>query len=238
MLLAISGVFAVVASLQRWGCRIGVFGDANSECWGREDHLYDYINPSDPRVPVGADPAWLPLGSAAELHGVGMLVFAVAVLLLPWVLAGRWPGWKLTIAALVVSAGVAVAALPTLLSGLEGEPVSLPNMWLPQVVLVFGLPALLIVSALRAAPSPGRVGKARWTVVICLAVANNMMVTYLMAMVIFMYSSYDSNPWAETIGGALLIGASIAVWLIHHHDDAPETDTPDGATPATMTSVS
>jgi hypothetical protein len=230
-LLAVSGVFTVAASAQRWwpACRIGAF-DSN-RCPELQDHLYDYINPSDPERPVDGNAAWVPLGSAAELHGVGMLVLAVAVLLLPWVLAGRWPGWKLTIAALVVSAGVAVAALPTLLSGLEGEAVSLPHMWLPQVLLVLGIPALLIVSAMRATPGPRRVEMARWTVVLCLAVANNMMVTYLMAMVILMYGSYDTTPWTEAIGGVLLIGASIALWLSNHHSDAPHVDAAAGSTP-------
>ena len=214
-LLAVSGVVTVVASLQRWGCRIGVFPAANNECGMREDHLYEYVNP-------GVSP--VPLASAAELHGAGMLILAVAVLVLPWVLAGRWPGWMLTIAAVVVAAGVAASALPTLLSGLEREAVSLPNLWLPGILLLLGLPALLIVSAWRATPGPRRVQTARWTTVTCLSVANNMGITYFMSMVIFMYSSWDMNPWTETIGGVLLVGAAVCLWLTVQRDNASDAD--------------
>jgi hypothetical protein len=206
MLLAVSGVLTVVASLQRWGCRIGEFPYANDECWMREDGLYVYVHPSVEPVP---------LASAAEHHGVGMLVLAVAVLLFPWVLAGRWPGWMLTIASPVVAAGVAASALPTFLSSLEGEAVSLPDMWLAEVLLLLGLPALLIASAVQAAPGPRRAGVARWAAVFCLSVAPNM---------IFMYSSWDMNPWTETIGGVLLIAGSACLWLTVQRDQASGTD--------------
>jgi hypothetical protein len=59
-----------------------------------------------------------------------------------------------------------------------------------------------------------------------------------MAMAIFMYSSYDTTPWTEAISGGLVICASIVLWLTHHHDDAPDTDTADDATPAPMTRAS
>jgi hypothetical protein len=112
--------------VQRWGCRIGEFPYANDECWMREDGLYVYVHPSVEPVP---------LASAAEHHEVGMLVLAVAVLLFPWVLTGRWPG-DADHRVPVVAAGVAASALPTFLSSLEGEAVSLPDMWLAEVLLL------------------------------------------------------------------------------------------------------
>ena len=151
---------------------------------------------------------------AAELHGTGMLLFAVAVLLLPGVLNGRWPGRMLTLAAIVVSTGVALAGLSTLLSGLEGAVVSLPAMWLPAVLYLLGLPALLIISVARASTAPRRVRLARWAVVMCLVVANNELILHLMvAPLILMYSSYDTTPWAEAVGGVILIATSVFLWL-------------------------
>jgi hypothetical protein len=175
---------------------------------------------------------------AAELHGIGLLVLAVAVLLLPAILRGRPAGRLLTLAAVVVSAGVAVTALPVLLSSLEGEAVSLPRPWVPGILLcVLGVPALLATSAALATPAPPRAWRARWTVILCVILVNNPGFLYSVAPLVFLYSSHDANPWVEAIGGVLLIGASILVWLTHQHDDAPDTDTPDGATPATMTSA-
>lgn len=150
-----------------------------------------------------------------------MLLLAVTVLLLPGVLYGRRPGRVLTLAAIVVSAGVAVAALPTLLSGIEGEVVSLRSMWLPGVLYLLGLPALLIVWAARATPAPRRVWLARWAVVIWLIVANNLLILHLMvAPAILMYSSHDTTPWAEAVGGVLLVGASVFLWLTVHRNPA------------------
>jgi hypothetical protein len=159
---------------------------------------------------------------AAELHGSGMLVLAVAVLLIPGVLTGRRPDWILTIAAIVVFAAVAGIALPTLLSGLAGEVVSLPHMWLPAILYLIGLPVLLIVSGARAAPASSRVSLARFATVLLLIVANNVIILHLMVVpAILMYSSYDTTPWAEAVGGVFLIAAAVAIWLTSSRDPVP-----------------
>jgi len=210
-LLAISGVLTFAGSAQRWwpACRVGAFD--SGRCPELQDSAYDYVAPSSPESLIG---------TAAELHGTGMLLLAVAVLLLPGLLNGRQPSRTLTFAATVMSAAVAFAALPTLISGLEGEVVSLPLMWLPWVLYLLGLPALLIVSAAGAAPAPGRVWLARWAVVNCLVVASNPLIQFFVAPAIFLYTSHDTTPWTEAIGGVLLIGASVFLWLTLHRDHA------------------
>jgi hypothetical protein len=43
-------------------------------------------------------------------------------------------------------------------------------------------------------------------------------------MMIFMYSSWDTNPWTETIGGVLLIAGSAGLWLTAQRDKASDTE--------------
>ena len=100
---------------------------------------------------------------------------------------------------------------------------------------MLGLPALLIISAMRATPGPPRVEVARWAVVVSLIAANNVVITMSLAMAILMYSGYDAIPWAEGVGGVLLIGASIVLWLTVDRAPAPDADTADGQTPASVT---
>jgi hypothetical protein len=64
---------------------------------------YDYI-----LLTEGSE--WEPVGVAAGLHGVAMMLLAVAVLLLPGILLGRRPGLVLSISAVVVAVATAVVA--------------------------------------------------------------------------------------------------------------------------------
>jgi hypothetical protein len=216
-LLTLSGVLTVAASAQRWwpACRIGAFD--SGRCPERQDHAYDYSAPGDP---------WVQVGHAAELHGAGVLILAAAVLLLPWVLAGHRPSRNMTLTAIAVSAGVAVWGLVILISGLKGEGIWLPSMWLPALLWMIGLPVLSLVSAASTTPAPPRVTVARWAVVICLIVATMPLISeYMVAPAIFSYSSYDTTPWAEAVDGSLLIGASVFLLLTLHRAPTPDTDT-------------
>jgi hypothetical protein len=107
-------------------------------------------------------------------------------------------------------------------------------MWLSEVVWVLyllGLPALLIASAVRAVGlGPPRVEVARLAVMFCLIAANNGAITIVLAMAVLMYSPYDAMPWAEGVGGVLLIVASI-LWLTVHRAPAPDADTAVASAP-------
>ena len=78
-----AGALMFAASWQRWaGACTGPSGSARA-CEVREDHLYDFLPPLEP---------WEPTGSAAELGGLSLLVFALVLPLLPWALTARRPG--------------------------------------------------------------------------------------------------------------------------------------------------
>jgi hypothetical protein len=88
---------------------------------------------------------------------------------------------------------------------------------------MFGLPALLIGSALQATPGPTRVERARWAVVICL-IAEAWGFAHVLAMAIFMFSPHDAIPWAEAVGGGVLIVAAACLWLTVQRDKASDTE--------------
>lgn len=62
-----SAVLQLMASLQRW---VVFRSSLTPEDRSAEDHLYDYTWPSAP---------WTPIGTAAELFGVGTLILAPGV---------------------------------------------------------------------------------------------------------------------------------------------------------------
>lgn len=207
-LLALSGVLTVAASAQRWwpACAVGDFD--TGDCVGLQDHAYDYVVPSDP---------WVPVGAAAQLHGVAMLLLAGAVLLLPGLLSGRRLGRGFVITTVVVSVGIAAMAVQTLLSGFAGQVVAVPGLWLPGLVWVFGWPALMVASAASAEDAPPRVKVGRWAVVGCVLVGNPF-AQFLIVPLLLAYASHDMTPWAEAVGGVILIGAAGLVWLTAHRD--------------------
>ena len=213
-LLAASGVLAIAGSAQRWwpACQIGAFD--SGECWGLQDDAYDYTYPSS---------SWTPVGMAAELHGIGMLLLAVAVLLLPGILLGRRPGLVLSISAVVVAVATAVVAAAQWRSGFEGQVVPVPGSGVAVTLSWLGLPALVIALAVSTVlhpplvSPPQRVWTGRLVVMACL-VANNPIFHFVAASILVGYTSYDTNPWSEAVGGLLLVVASRFLWLANYRD--------------------
>src|SRR5688572_7641692 len=74
-LLVCAGALCVAAAAQRWwpACKPGDF-DAVA-CIERQDHLYDYVAPTAP---------WVPIGDAAQFAGVALVLLALGLALLPW----------------------------------------------------------------------------------------------------------------------------------------------------------
>lgn len=220
-LLATSGVLTVAAATQRWwlACGIGAFDTA--ACLRLQDHAYDYTSP---RVP------WVPVGAAAELQGMALLLLAAAVLMIPGVLGGRRPGRVVTVAAAVMSAGIAVVAVATWLSGREGQVVTVPRPWLPAMLWILGLPALVMVLAVSAGRAPPGVWVGRWAVVACVS-AGNPFGQLFVAPLVFGYTSHDTTPWAEAVGGVFLIGASGFLWLATYHNPLRDVSSADASVP-------
>ena len=219
-LLAAAGVLAIAAAAQRWwsACEIGAFD--TSSCLRLQGNDYNYTVPSD---------SWVPVGSAAELQGVAMLFLAIAVLLLPAALTGRRPRLVLSIAAVVVSVGIAVSAAVTWLSGYAGQVVTMPGMWLPVMLWWLGLPALVAASAASAGPVPVRVGVQRWAVVACVLASTPPLPQLFVAPMLFFYQSHDIIPWSEAVGGMLLIGASVFLALASYRHPLPDAASADAS---------
>ena len=219
-LLAAAGVLAIAAAAQRWwsACEIGAFD--TSSCLRLQDNAYNYTVPSD---------SWVPVGSAAELQGVAMLFLAIAVLLLPAALTGRRPRLVLSIAAVVVSVGIAVSAAVTWLSGYAGQVVTMPGMWLPVMLWWLGLPALVGASFAFASvgPVPVRVGVQRWAVVACVLASTPPVTQLFVAPMLSFYQSHDMIPWSEAVGGMLLIGASVFLALASYRHPLPDAASAD-----------
>lgn len=115
--LMVSGGLMYAASRQRWSgaCPWGSDPDTRA-CDLRMDHLYDFLPPAEP---------WEPAGMSPELAGASLLVFAVALVALPWALASRaGAGTVLALSVCVlVVIDVAVAVLRSGLADTVVRPV-------------------------------------------------------------------------------------------------------------------
>lgn len=216
--LAGSGVLAYLAAWQRWSrvCPRGGFD--GPACVKRQDHLYDYQWPASP---------WHPIGQAAELYGLSVLLLAVAAFALPFLLAPafrRLAQWLLAVVPAAVLAGIGMLALA---SGIAGRPVTVPAFYLTAIIVVGVLwPTALIVATAIAAggripagwpeASEERPSAARSvsTVVTALLIAaTTVLPTYfLVGPIAAGYVSHDTAPWTEAPAGALLVLAAIVMW--------------------------
>lgn len=217
--LAGSGVLAYLAAWQRWSgvCPRGGFDEP--ACLKRQDHLYDYQWPASP---------WHPIGHAAELYGISVLLLAVAAFALPFLLAPTFRRlilWPLAVIPAAVLTGTGVLALA---SGIAGGPVSVPDFYLTALIVVGGMlwPTALIIAALIAAGGsiptgwpeasedrPPTVRSVSTVVTALLIAATTVLPTYfLVGPIAAGYVSHDTAPWSEAPAGALLVLAAIVMW--------------------------
>jgi hypothetical protein len=139
-LLLASAALSYAAAWQRWHGICG-WGDASrSGCVERQDFLYDALWPTAP---------WQPIGMMAQCLGLGQLLLAVALLVLPAAL-GRRPSrvqWLLlSVAAFVLT----YLGVGTLFAGLRGYPLDSAGFvgvdsgltGVVGLVWYFGLPVL------------------------------------------------------------------------------------------------
>lgn len=217
--LAGSGVLAYLAAWQRWSgvCPRGGFDEP--ACLERQAHLYDYQWPASP---------WLPVGDAAELYGVSVLLLAVAAFALPFLLAPTFRRlilWPLAVIPAAALTGIGVLALA---SGIAGGPVSVPDFYLTTLIVVDGVlwPIALILAAVIAAGAsiptgwpeasvdrPSIARSVSTVVTALLVAATTVLPTYfLVGPIAAGYVSHDTAPWSEAPAGVLLVLAAIVVW--------------------------
>ena len=102
LLLVGAGLLTATASWQRWWptCRLGDF-DAPA-CMRVQDHLYDFLLPADP---------WVPIGNATQLGAVALLLWALALFMLPLLIPGARPDRLTLVLSAVMGIGVATGQL-------------------------------------------------------------------------------------------------------------------------------
>lgn len=197
------------ASMQRW---VTFSGSTDSNGPSAEDHMYDYYLPSE---------EWVPIGSAAELLGIGLLlmamgfaVFATAVLLIPdptkdhiKAVAAMSLGFDLLLV-LATAGSFAWMGLHTLLSGLQGAEAGLLDSGLVrQLLLYLGFLAPVIL----AVRWRNRLPAASITCVFLLGstIVGYMVSTYLLAPLIA-GMSHDTARWTETVIAVSTAAAGVA----------------------------
>jgi len=186
-MLAASGGLMYAASWQRWSgaCPWGNDPDTRG-CDQLMDHLYDFLPPAEP---------WEPVGRAAELAGGSLLVLAVALLVLPWALAGSRPGLATVVPLSVCALAVTDVGAATLRSGLAGtvvHPVSgAVATWLWLLALPVIISWLGVVSRGWAAASA-----------VLLVLSSPLVAAFSYAI-----GSFDANPWYEAVSGVFVAGA-------------------------------
>ena len=181
-LLVVSGALMYAASWQRWAsaCPFDGIRDTRA-CELRQDHLYEFVAPSDP---------WTPIGTSAQLAGWSLLLLAAALLVLPLALTGGRVavGWLLAAAATAVA--FADIGQATLRSGLLGRAV--PALTIDVAfVWWFLVPTVALV----------------WLVVVTRGwsrAAGTLVLLGSPGVAAFTYAigPFDANPWWEAWSGA------------------------------------
>ncbi len=201
-LLVGSGTLEVAAARERWwpACPLGGF-DAPA-CVRLQSHEFDFLTPADP---------WIPLGQAATLGGLSLLLLALAMGILPWLLAAQ--SRSVTAAAsLLMGLGALQNGIVTLRSGQVGRPVLGAVLGPAGWCLLLGLLLMFVVAS---TPEPGdepRPGIGWPLTLVGLLASSILLVQLLIAPIVLAYTSYDTTPWTEAVDGAVLLLAALAVW--------------------------
>jgi hypothetical protein len=203
-LLAGAGMLFVAAAWQRWWpeCRRGAFD--TDACVRLQSHEYDYLFVAEP---------WTPVGHAAELAGVALLLLAGAAALLPVVVL---PGWRLRFRlplAAVPAASLALLGVQGLVSGVVGHVVSVPLTSAAAMVWGLGVPVLLVLwmAAVLQSDPDRRTGWGLLLAVVLIA-STPVFVFVALGPLVVQYVSYDAAPWSEAVMALPLFLAALLVW--------------------------
>jgi hypothetical protein len=197
-----SAVLQVVASLERWVVFRNSLrpGDVSAE-----DHLYDYNFPYDP---------WEPIGTAAQVFGVGVLVLALGILLMPLALSTRLPTrrpwfWVLVVIecvlALAVAGSFVIRGVHAIASGITGAPSPLQSTGALDWIAFIGLIVLAVMW-----------WNSRAAVITCFFLIGStgmglLVAAFVIAPIVAGGTSHDTTPWTETVVAASTAAAGIAM---------------------------
>jgi hypothetical protein len=216
-LLVGSGVLSIAGAYQRWWPACMPFDFDHPDCVKLQDSLYDYVMPSPP---------WVPMGTAASLAAVGLLLLGMAMLTMPLLMGRRYRlvTWGLCVGMALLPL---FAAAGTWLSARAGAPVVLDGHWPAYFIWVWGWPAALfvlaLVSILTVAPR-----QSAWRLLVfgCLAFSAPL-VEFFGASLVMLYSPSDTTPWTGAVTGFALIIAGIALWPAFAQPAAGDEDHQD-----------
>jgi hypothetical protein len=113
----------------------GATSDAEA-CVKLQDHLYDYVAPSAP---------WVPVGDSARVAGIALALLSLGLTLLPWLWVPRRPLVCLTAA--VPALAVLLIGVLTWNAGLSGETAAVSGVVPAFLVWTLGLPVALALAA-------------------------------------------------------------------------------------------
>ena len=201
-LMSASGVLMILSARERWwpACRLGDF-DA-PDCSSLQDHLYDFMLPSEP---------WVPVGAAAQVGAGALLLLGLALLFLPWLLGGdHWPAVTLPLGA-VLAATTLVIAMVTWWSSVSGRAVEVPGLaWVVWLWILSPVALLITVFSIENAD---RWPSIPWRLLVAVLVsASTPLGEFFLAPALLGYVSYDTIPWSEAVSGAFLVVAGFALW--------------------------
>jgi hypothetical protein len=202
LLLAASGLLMIAASRERWwpACRLGDF--ESSRCLKMQDHRYDFLPPMDP---------WSPIGEAATLAGVSLVLLGVVAGGLPLLLPVARHRRLVAALQVVVAVGLATVGLAAVASAAAGRP-SWESLAAPAgLVWVLVWPVTVILttawsSRVAVRPRLGLLGAG-------LLVGSSPLPQLFFAPLFVSYLSHDTSPWGEAVGGAFLVCAAVVLWL-------------------------
>ncbi|MFS0733535.1 hypothetical protein ABC304_16245 [Microbacterium sp. 1P10UB] len=201
-----SAVLQQIAAVQRWTSAAPAEGERSIE-----DHLFDYVFPADP---------WVPVGAAAELAGVAYLLLACGVGFVVFAGGRRCPIGSL--AAVPVIGWFLYVGGHALLSGILGVPSALFN---PAVAV--GLGTLAVAGLVVLAAAVGRRSSATavaFILLLGLTWPGYVVAAFVIAPVVAGYQSYDTTPWTESIGAAATAAAGVGLLfsaLLKKNTDIP-----------------
>lgn len=205
VLLVAAGAAWLWAAVQRWWPECGGERSLGSvPCTERQDHLYDYLTPTEP---------WVPIGSAASSAGAGCLLFALGLLLVVPALATERSRAVAVIAVATQALLMVPMGVGTLLAGLDGQPVHVPLLVPAAMAWAFFLPMVFLGMALvlvyqgagwRDWRGPALLMGSLWLA--------SPLVEYVLLM--FVQSSHDTPPWSGALAGVALVVAGVAAWWV------------------------
>ncbi len=200
VLLAGSAGLSLAAAWQRWAGVCG-YGDLDvPACAARQDHRFDAMF-------RGA--TWEPIGSMAQLLGLGTILLAIALVLVPGALGRRLSTWQWGV--LVLGA---VSLLPTgiatLLSGVAGTVVEVPLTPAFAFLALFALP-LMVPLALFTRDADGQRAGLRGGLVVWMLVLTTPFFQLVLGPLAGGGASYDTSPWSEAVAVPFLLVAALAL---------------------------